>query len=360
MNGETYLRPCVGDEDWIQTRECFIRAFISYPLYVYMIPNANKRPEFLRRYFDAIYEVTIRKGNSIILCLEISKKMDGFDKVVNECPHNTIYSTSKRIIGAIWLVPPSKSGGWECARNEDFMKSYEKYKLKKLDPESFQRMERYEDWEYENITKHVCATGIPMWNGPFAAMDPEYTGQGHGTLMGPACLRYLENHNPSKQKLRRQISENDKSDSQRYSQDIPTREQERMNKTSGSKIPMSCKSDFNCKYKFRNQETIESGPYISETCPPLFFALSHSHRSVNFYKKNGFFSVTDMIYPTEGMSELDSLSLKSESFNVNVLILDPFKTGKYDDITKCIKNSNVQILNSQTKATFNNFKIASG
>ncbi|XP_077966678.1 uncharacterized protein LOC144420846 [Styela clava] len=124
MCSEVLVEISRGEQDWTEVRECLVRAFHHYSLYKYLIPNEQTRPEFLRRYLEAIYDVTIRNGNSILLVGRLSE-------------NNTI-------IGGVMVVPPSKEyGGWECEKADDFYEAYEKYKLREIDLEAFVRMENH-------------------------------------------------------------------------------------------------------------------------------------------------------------------------------------------------------------------------
>lgn len=68
------------NEEWKDLRECWVRAFARYPLYQHLIRNDAARPAFLRNYLDAIYEVTVRRGTSLPICIKVS---DGSRKVMS-------------------------------------------------------------------------------------------------------------------------------------------------------------------------------------------------------------------------------------------------------------------------------------
>ena len=80
---KTYVELANGEEDWVQTRNCFVRAFQNYPLYKHIIRDDKKRPEFLKQYLEAIYEVTVRKGNSILICGKAVERDDETATVLN-------------------------------------------------------------------------------------------------------------------------------------------------------------------------------------------------------------------------------------------------------------------------------------
>nr|XP_039262293.1 uncharacterized protein LOC120338375 [Styela clava] len=166
-----------GEDDWKCARECIVRAFHRYPLYTYLIQNESIRPEFLKRYLNAIYDVTVTKGNSLLLaCVLYNSNQD--EK-----------SRTRKIIGGALIVPASENGGWEYSNDEDFAFAYKKHGLRELDSEAMDRIERYEEWEYEHITKVVSKSKIPMWNGLYCAIDPEFAGQGCGTFSYAECIR---------------------------------------------------------------------------------------------------------------------------------------------------------------------------
>lgn len=61
-----------GENDWIEARGCFVRAFQNYPLYSHLIPNEDRRSEFLTQYLEAIYDVLIRNGDSVLVCVKLN------------------------------------------------------------------------------------------------------------------------------------------------------------------------------------------------------------------------------------------------------------------------------------------------
>ncbi|XP_039267723.2 uncharacterized protein LOC144420759 [Styela clava] len=274
MCSEVLVEISRGEQDWTEVRECLVRAFHHYSLYKYLIPNEQTRPEFLRRYLEAIYDVTIRNGNSILLVGRLSE-------------NNTI-------IGGVMVVPPSKEyGGWECEKADDFYEAYEKYRLRDIDLEAFERMKKYEEWEYENISKHVCSTKVPLWNGIFCAVDPKYSGKGCGSMSYNECLKIIKNIQESNKKKQLQI-----------------------------------KHEENLEIKSRK---LIKRLTDSENSPMLFM-ISHSKRAVRFHLKNGFQSVADIPYYDENTST----DQDNSQFNATVLMMDPLNADRIAEFRKKI------------------------
>lgn len=75
------------EDEWQDARECLVRAFHHYPLYSYLIPNDTKRKIFLSRYLDAVYEVTVRQANSVLICVKLRTEMStsSFTNEVKVC-----------------------------------------------------------------------------------------------------------------------------------------------------------------------------------------------------------------------------------------------------------------------------------
>jgi len=116
-------------EDWKIIRECYVKSFIRYPLYKYMVPNQSKREEFLRAYLDANYDVTVGSEQGILLAI----------KVLVESGEEAHY----KVVGGVVFVPPSSDGcGWAIGSDEPYWKAYEKHQLSQISPEGLERVKR--------------------------------------------------------------------------------------------------------------------------------------------------------------------------------------------------------------------------
>ncbi|XP_039267717.2 uncharacterized protein LOC120342802 [Styela clava] len=330
MTNKTRIELSHGEQDWTEVRESFVRAFHHYSLYKYLIPNEQTRPKFLRKYLEAIYDVTIRNGNSILL-------------VGRTAEDNTI-------IGGAMVVPPAKDyGGWECEKADNFYEAYEKYKLREIDHEAFERMEKYEEWEYENISKHVCSTKVPLWNGIFCAVDPKYAGKGRGSLSYSECLNIINNIRKNKsckekefrksrvkseehlhgivQKLRK-FYEN-LTDSEKLINPVEYLTTSRSSTTRNLPVHIGTNRDKNGpihgdeKFKKTSKKSMRS----------MIFMISHSRQAVHFHQKNGFQSIVDIPYYEEPV-----LGIGDSPFNVNVLLMDPLETGGIAKISHALSH----------------------
>ncbi|XP_039267714.2 uncharacterized protein LOC120342800 [Styela clava] len=315
-----------GEQDWTEVRECLVRAFHHYSLYKYLIPNEQRRPEFLRRYLEAIYDVTIRNGNSILLVGRLSD-------------NNTV-------IGGAMVVPPSQDhGGWECEKADDFYEAYEKYKLKEIDLEAFERMETYEEWDYENISKHVCSTKVPLWNGIFCAVDPKYAGRGCGSMSYNECLKIINNFRKIKMTEAKKMENQSKINIRKTAQKLLGYYKNQINfKTltaffhslsilSHRSPPIQSVSVNNTTVESENTEIQlkKSSKRLTDfKKSPMLFMISHSRQAVRFHQKIGFQSVADIPYYDENTSIDEEKSL----FNVNVLMMDPLDADRITDFTQ--------------------------
>uniref|UniRef100_F6YKC5 N-acetyltransferase domain-containing protein n=2 Tax=Ciona intestinalis TaxID=7719 RepID=F6YKC5_CIOIN len=179
-------------EDWALVRECYVQSFHRYPLYKYMIPDDNKRDAFLRAYLDANYDVTVATGQGILLRIGIPS-IACSDRNNNRNSAGPDSSrTPLKIIGGVVFVPPSRDGhGWAITDDEPYWEAYEKHGLAKISAEGFERVKRYEAWENENICRKLSGSRIPMWNGLFCAISPEYSSKGLGSAVYKEAIRIM-------------------------------------------------------------------------------------------------------------------------------------------------------------------------
>ena len=118
-------------DDWQVIRECYVKSFLRYPLYKYMVPDENKREEFLRAYLDANYDVTVGSGEGILLAI----------KVLVGGENNNDYKY--KVVGGVVFVPPASDGhGWAIGSDEPYWKAYEKHQLAKISQDGLERVKR--------------------------------------------------------------------------------------------------------------------------------------------------------------------------------------------------------------------------
>ena len=126
-------------EDWKTVRECYVKSFLRYPLYKYMVPDPSKREEFLRAYLDANYEVTVGRGQAILAGLRVAEKANDSSFQTQDHPQGDRY---KLVGGVILLFPSSTGKGWAIQNDEVYWKAYEKYKLADISEEGMERVKR--------------------------------------------------------------------------------------------------------------------------------------------------------------------------------------------------------------------------
>ena len=122
-------------EDWQKIRECFVKSFVHYPLYDYIVPDQSKREEFLRAYLDANYEVTVGSGKAILLGMWVSDNEDQLFPNLNK-------DNCKLVGGLILLFPSTTGRGWAIQNDEPYWQAYEKYKLADISEEGMRRVKK--------------------------------------------------------------------------------------------------------------------------------------------------------------------------------------------------------------------------
>ncbi|CAK8675931.1 unnamed protein product [Clavelina lepadiformis] len=312
-------------KDWEAVRECYVRSFHRYPLYKYMVPDDTKRDDFLRAYLDANYEVTVGSGQGILLVIRFWSSDDS-----NNDPETN--SKETKVIGGVLFLPPSADGcGWAIGNDEPYWQAYEKHGLAKISEEGYQRVIRYEAWENEKVNKKVSKLGIPLWNGLFCAISPEYSSQGLGTLVYKKAIDIM-----TKYWVQKQMSTKIRQTYQR-SQSVKETKQQRMEQV--DKIVSLCKRRLSLK-ELKEHFTVFKDEFVSKDTmshftsmkcnkarfsAPLVVAISHSDRAAHFHQSNGFHPVSKVPF----FDDSDNIT----HFNTHILALDPFSTGRLHELT---------------------------
>ncbi|XP_078485543.1 uncharacterized protein LOC108950278 [Ciona intestinalis] len=342
-----------SQEDWELIRECYVQSFHRYPLYKYMIPDDNKRDAFLRAYLDANYDVTVATGQGILLAIRhISADVNNNDITTeSECPtncsnnddtsnnNNTNKKIGTTIIGGVVFVPPSRDGhGWAITDDEPYWEAYEKHGLAKISAEGFERVKRYEAWENENICRKLSGSRIPMWNGLFCAISPEYSSKGLGSAVYKEAIRIMAQYWVNK--------------NQTIMTDVPVnlvrRAGKQLRKVSETDHSRRCFNITDCFFRcnkissapdtnHNSLHDVTSGDVnmtssvslLPPSSYPLLVAVSHSDRAARFHEANGFHPIARTPYhdKVEGTSP----------FYTHVLVLDPFRTRKVKFLSSCLQ-----------------------
>ena len=119
-------------EDWVQIRECWVKSFINYPLYSYMVATDDKKlgEKFLRAYFEANYDATVGSGNAVLMSVKSVIR-------TNCC-------LEERIIGGVMiLLPDQGSWGWRAKNQEPYDRAYQKQNMHKINPEALRRLKKF-------------------------------------------------------------------------------------------------------------------------------------------------------------------------------------------------------------------------
>ncbi|XP_002127261.2 uncharacterized protein LOC100180340 [Ciona intestinalis] len=357
-----------SQEDWELVRECYVQSFHRYPLYKYMIPDDNKRDAFLRAYLDANYDVTVATGQGILLRIGIPTVACS-DRNNNRNSAGVDASrTPLKIIGGVVFVPPSRDGhGWAITDDEPYWEAYEKHGLAKISAEGFERVKRYEAWENENICRKLSGSRIPMWNGLFCAISPEYSSKGLGSAVYKEAIRIMAQYWVKQQKeSRAQLSRTRpqserlvRNDSQllepakenkgifgRFWQNFSLKEIHRYALLSHRALPQAAFMQKARSTQQQHSSAVATKPTEDQTKPndairardivgnpsaPLVVAVSHSDRAARFHEANGFHPIARTPYhdKVEGTSP----------FYTHVLVLDPFRTGRVNELGNSINET---------------------
>nr|XP_002127261.1 uncharacterized protein LOC100180340 [Ciona intestinalis] len=355
-------------EDWALVRECYVQSFHRYPLYKYMIPDDNKRDAFLRAYLDANYDVTVATGQGILLRIGIPS-IACSDRNNNRNSAGPDSSrTPLKIIGGVVFVPPSRDGhGWAITDDEPYWEAYEKHGLAKISAEGFERVKRYEAWENENICRKLSGSRIPMWNGLFCAISPEYSSKGLGSAVYKEAIRIMAQYWVKQQKesraqlfrTRPQSERLVRNDSQllepakenkglfgRLWQNFSLKEIHRYALLSHRALPQAAFMQKPRSIQQQHSSAVATKPTENQTKPndairardivgnpsaPLVVAVSHSDRAARFHEANGFHPIARTPYhdEVEGTSP----------FYTHVLVLDPFRTGRVNELGNSINET---------------------
>ncbi|XP_002127007.2 uncharacterized protein LOC100185053 [Ciona intestinalis] len=395
MNRNVRIELSTSQEDWKVVRECYVQSFHRYPLYKYMIPDDNKRDAFLRAYLDANYDVTVATGQGILLAVKFSQtdlnnnNNNSKPPTCNESEcstncsnndatnnNNTNKNIGTTIIGGVVFVPPSRDGhGWAITDDEPYWEAYEKHGLAKISAEGFERVKRYEAWENENICRKLSGSRIPMWNGLFCAISPEYSSKGLGSAVYKEAIRIMAQYWVKQQKeSRAQLSRTRPQSERLVRNDSQLLEPAKENKGVVGKLLRSFslkeihryallshralpQAAFMQKARSTQQQhssAVATKPTEDQTKPndairardivgnssaPLVVAVSHSDRAARFHEANGFHPIARTPYhdKVEGTSP----------FYTHVLVLDPFRTGRVDELTAAMNEESANLLAQQ-------------
>ena len=175
---------------------------------------------------------------------------------------------------------------------------------------------RYEAWEFDVVTARALHTGVPMWNGIFIAILPEYTAQGFATRMFNNGIRILSGVWTNQQKKSGVIK------TEKQAQDVPcvnklstggANDKPTTTLFSAQMARQTTGIDADLLLKKLSSAQATSKP-VTKAITPLLLGVCHSEKSKHFYTINGFKKVSETLYSDQQCT-----------FPVSVYICDPFK-----------------------------------
>ncbi|XP_039267721.1 uncharacterized protein LOC120342804 [Styela clava] len=282
MSRKTYVKLCRGEDDWNQLKLCFVRAFFGYPLFEYVMPELNKREEFLRRYLEAHYDVTVRNGNSLLVCVHLMQ--DNESNSTNAKQKDETSSRTK-IIGGVLLTAPAKDGiGWEHEDDDVYEQAYRKFRLHEVDEFAFERLISFEAWETKHIISKLFALHVPIWNGVFCAIDPLYANAGVGTMNYADCMQIV---------VQAYMRSQDRIQMPVIARKRNTTETESCTLRVVDKVMPTCDSKEQAKYMKPTNSMFQNNKFWASIIHSLSL-LSHHHRPLQsrFYEKAKHSSIT--------------------------------------------------------------------
>ncbi|XP_039270312.2 uncharacterized protein LOC120345012 [Styela clava] len=323
MNRRVSTSIASSEKEWFQIRHCFVQAYFKYPLYKYLIPNEVKRKEFLTNYIEANYDVAVRHGNSLLLCIRMVNEED------DSCQLKKSFADDKKIIGGALFVPPTTDGGdWDCADDDTFFKSYENYGLNDIDNDAYHNIISHEKWETENIMTKICKLKFEAWMAFFWAIDPEFAGKGYGSASYPDCMQILQNYQEKQLPSVRNLM----TPRRRCQMNMPLSGIENYGKTSQMISTVSTTHSFPLPLPDFVQAGDKTICQWSRTYKdPVVFFPSHCERAVKFHMKNGFHligktQVNNRKFPCDA-------SAKTYPPWANLLVIGLYEKSTYDQYT---------------------------
>ena len=120
-----------------------MQSFHHYPLYKYMVPEAGSRAQFMRKYFEANYDVTVARGRAILLSIKAPRSAIAAESAQSKgscCDDDD----EPHIIGGVMFLLPSKTGwGWQADEQAPFDDAYDRHGLAEVSADGLARLKRY-------------------------------------------------------------------------------------------------------------------------------------------------------------------------------------------------------------------------
>jgi len=226
---------------------------------------------------------------------------------------------------------------------------------------------RYEAWENKHIAERSRRARLPLWNGLFCAMLPEYTSRGFGSAVYNEVIKTLAKHhlnrhitptrtNPffsthNKQchrcssPIRGSTGQNTSDVLDRPLARFLARQMHGFTLLNHNHLPHGMQVQTKCfceTVKSTQSQGVNSTHSIALLPPstpakaresasaPLVVAVTHSERAANFHSSNGFRQLTRIPFCDGAEGKLQ--------FYVHVLALDPFRTGRVAEFNEALLN----------------------
>ena len=205
---------------------------------------------------------------------------------------------------------------------------------------------RYEAWENGNIAQKASSSRVPLWNGLFCAIAPEHASKGVGSAVYKEAIkimaRFWVKQQNSSQKMNVQEKQEEVAELQSKLFRSSLNQFHQFGLLHQKAVPA-----INFPEKTQEKPTQLKNVSIKDMMfnpkAPLVVAISHSERASRFHQSNGFQPVSRLPY----YDEVDDVT----PFYTHVLILDPFCTGRLQELkASLLSNNNNEICNlSQIK-----------
>ena len=194
---------------------------------------------------------------------------------------------------------------------------------------------RYEAWENKQIAQKASATRIPLWNGLFCAMDPEYASKGFGSAVYQGGVSIMTKH-----WLRQLKRENGIEKSSHMKEKNADSIKNLMRSLSSSHVILedcletATDATHAVKDLIEHFETLKQKKpalKVSKCESPLVVIISHCKRSAKFHQTNGFEAISEIPFH----DDVENVT----PFFAQTMILDPLNTGRAKELTAGLRQN---------------------
>jgi len=228
---------------------------------------------------------------------------------------------------------------------------------------------RYEAWENGNIAQKLSGARIPLWNGLFCAIEPDYASKGVGSAVYKEAIRimakyWIKQQTSSQQNKQTTPKPQEKTEEKGFFHKLFRRNTTISDLTRFALVHHRAlpAAAFVQKSPEKSSKTTSKADDVRSTesknlslkdmmfnpkCP-LVVAISHSERAARFHESNGFEPVSRIPFH----DDVDNTT----PFYTHVLVLDPFRTGRLYELTATLCSENKQPSNDTLPAIYGHLK----